>query len=158
MGRVFQTFWGMSARYWSVSHFTLQWRHNERGSVSNHQRLHCLLNCRFRHRSKKTSKLRVTGLCVGNSPVTGGFPAPKASNAEMFPFDDVIMHRISNRLQYVAGGRQLPTAAITISQHGERRSRYKIIFSVHAIIKHPFLMLWLVYIGIACILLLNTVI
>ena len=39
------------------------------------------------------------------------------------------------------GGRQLPTAAITISQHGRRRSRYKSIFTVHAIIKHPFLVL-----------------
>ena len=28
------------------------------------------------------SKLRVTGLCVGNSPVTGEFPAQMASNAE----------------------------------------------------------------------------
>ena len=35
-----------------------------------------------RRRSKKTSKLRVTGLCVGNSPVTGGFPAQMTSNAE----------------------------------------------------------------------------
>ena len=33
---------------------------------------------------KKTSKLRVTGLCVGNSPVTGEFPAQMASNAEIF--------------------------------------------------------------------------
>ena len=29
-----------------------------------------------------TSKLRVTGLCVGNSPRTGEFPAQMASNAE----------------------------------------------------------------------------
>ena len=36
----------------------------------------------FIHRSKKTSKLRVTGLCEGNSPVTGEFPAQRASNAE----------------------------------------------------------------------------
>ena len=35
-----------------------------------------------RRRSKKTSKLRVTGLCEGNSPVTGEFPAQRASNAE----------------------------------------------------------------------------
>ena len=35
-----------------------------------------------RPRSKKTSKLRVTGLCEGNSPVTGEFPAQRASNAE----------------------------------------------------------------------------
>ena len=30
----------------------------------------------------KTSKLRVTGLCEGNSPVTGEFPAQKDSNAK----------------------------------------------------------------------------
>ena len=35
-----------------------------------------------RHRSKKTSKLRVTGLCEENSPLTGEFPAQRASNAE----------------------------------------------------------------------------
>ena len=33
-------------------------------------------------KSKKTSKLRVTGLCEGNSPVTGEFPAQRASYAE----------------------------------------------------------------------------
>ena len=32
--------------------------------------------------SKKTSKLHVTGLCEGNSPVTGEFPTQRASNAE----------------------------------------------------------------------------
>ena len=31
---------------------------------------------------RKTSKLLVTGLCAGNSPVTGEFPAQRASNAE----------------------------------------------------------------------------
>ena len=36
----------------------------------------------FRRRSKKISKLRVTGLCEGNSPVIGEFPSQKASNAE----------------------------------------------------------------------------
>ena len=30
----------------------------------------------------KHSKLRVTGLCAGNSPVTGEFPAHMASNAK----------------------------------------------------------------------------
>ena len=54
----------------------------ERDSVSNHGRLYCLLNRLFRRRSKKTSKLRVTGLCGGNSPVAGEFPAQRASNAE----------------------------------------------------------------------------
>ena len=62
----------------------LQWRHNERDCVSNHQPHDCfsLLNRLFRHSSKKTSKLRVTGLCAGNSPGTGEFPAQMASNAE----------------------------------------------------------------------------
>ena len=36
----------------------------------------------FRPRSKKISKLRITGLCEGNSPMTGEFPAQRASNAE----------------------------------------------------------------------------
>ena len=42
----------------------------------------CLLNRLFRRKSKRTSKLRVTGLCVGNSPETGEFPAQMASSAE----------------------------------------------------------------------------
>ena len=72
---------------------TLHWRNNERDGVLNHQRHDCLLNCLFRRRSKKRSKLRVTCLCAGNSPVAGEFPVQKASNAEkMFPFDDVIMN------------------------------------------------------------------
>ena len=69
-------------RYRFTSVQPLQWRHNERDGISNHQPHDCLLNRLFRRRSKKTSKLRVTGLCVGNSPVTGEFPAQRASNAE----------------------------------------------------------------------------
>ena len=61
---------------------SLRWRHNERDGVSHHQPHHWLLSCLFRRRSKKTSKLRVTGLCEGNSPVTGEFPAQRASNAD----------------------------------------------------------------------------
>ena len=53
--------------------------------VSYHQPHDCLLNCLFRRKSKKTSKLRVTGLCEGNSPLTGEFPAQMASNAENVP-------------------------------------------------------------------------
>ena len=62
--------------------YALRWRHNGHDSVSNHQPHRCLLNRLFRRRSKKTSKLRVTGICVGNSPGTGEFPAQMASNAE----------------------------------------------------------------------------
>ena len=61
---------------------SLLWRHNGQDSVSNHQPHHCLLSRLFGHRSKKTSKLRVTGLCAWNSPGTGEFPAQMASNAE----------------------------------------------------------------------------
>ena len=61
---------------------TLRWRHNGRDSVSNQQPHDCLLNRLFRRISKKTSMLRVTGLCVGNSPGTGEFLAQMASNAE----------------------------------------------------------------------------
>ena len=61
---------------------TSLWRRNQRYGVSNHQPHDCLLKRLFRHISKKTSKLRVTGLCEGNSPVTGEFPAQRASNAE----------------------------------------------------------------------------
>ena len=60
----------------------LQWRQNERNCVSNRRRLDCLFNRLFRCRSKKTSKLHVTGICEGNSPVTDEFPAQRASYAE----------------------------------------------------------------------------
>ena len=36
----------------------------------------------FRHRSKKTSKPRATGLCDGNSRITGEIPAHRTSNVE----------------------------------------------------------------------------
>ena len=65
-----------------TSRQSLQWHHSECNGVSNHQPHDCLLNRLFRRRSKKTSKLRATGLCAGNSPVTGEFPAQMASNAE----------------------------------------------------------------------------
>ena len=61
---------------------TLRWRHNGRDNDPNHQPHGCLLKRLFRRKSRKTSKLRVTGLCVGNSPGTGEFPAQMASNAE----------------------------------------------------------------------------
>ena len=71
--------------YWLNQSFTilpLQWCHNGCDDVLNHQAHHCLLNRLFRRRSKKTSRLRVTGLCAGSSPVTGELPAHMASNAE----------------------------------------------------------------------------
>ena len=60
----------------------LQWRHNGLDGVSNHQPHPCLLSRLFGRRSKKTSKLHVTGFCAWNSRDTGKFPAQMASNAE----------------------------------------------------------------------------
>ena len=74
---LFLTHWG-----YVILALTLQWRHYKHDGVSNHQPLDCLLNLLFRRRSNKTSKLRVTGLYEGNSPVTGEFPAQRANNAE----------------------------------------------------------------------------
>ena len=71
--------------------FPLQWRNNDHDSVSNHQPHGCLLNHLFRRRSKKTSKLRVTGLYVGNSPGPVNSPHKGPVTRKMFPFDDVIM-------------------------------------------------------------------
>ena len=62
----------------SLTH-SLQWHHNERGGVSNHRRLDfCSTVCwgteERKYQSsallKKISKLRVTGLCEGNLPLT----------------------------------------------------------------------------------------
>ena len=68
---------------WDLIHQTcpLQWRHNDHDGISNHQPHGCLLNHLFRPRSKKTSKLRVAGLCVEFTG-TGEFPAQRVSYAE----------------------------------------------------------------------------
>ena len=83
-----QPWYWLCRRHWSLS-FTrddfasLQWHHNERDDISNHQHLDCLLNRLFKRWSKKTSKLRVNGLCEGNSLVTSEFPTQRASNMEI---------------------------------------------------------------------------
>ena len=64
--------------YHPLHSFPLQWRHDERLMM-------VYSTVYSSRRSQKTSKLRVTGLCVENSPVTGEFPAQRASNAENVP-------------------------------------------------------------------------
>ena len=61
---------------------SLGWHHNDRDGVSYRQPHDCLLNRLLGRRSKKTSKLHVTGLCGGNARVTGEFSAQRTSNAE----------------------------------------------------------------------------
>ena len=76
----------------------LQWRHNEREGISNHPRDDCLLSRWFRCRSKKISKIRVTGLCAGKSPVNS--PYKGSVTRKMSPFDDVIMHHRKSETAY----------------------------------------------------------
>ena len=66
----------------------LQWYHNGRDGVSNHQPDDCLLN----RGSNKISKLRATGLCrrIHRWPVNSSHKGPVAR--KMFPFDDVIIY------------------------------------------------------------------
>ena len=81
-------------RYYAVNNSAsgaLQWRHNGHDSVSNHRPHDCLLSRLFRRRSKKTSKLGVTGFCAGNSPVPVNSPHKWPVTRKMFPFDDVFM-------------------------------------------------------------------
>ena len=58
---------------------SLQWRHNEHDGVSSHRPHDCFLKDLFRRRSDAASKLGVTGLSAGNSPLTGEFPAKRAT-------------------------------------------------------------------------------
>ena len=97
--------WGYSYTHWKQSkakqnktHKTLlvtktelQWRHNERDGVSNQRRLECLLKRLFRCRSRKTSKLSVTGLCGGMHRWPVDSPPKGPVMQKKFPFDDVIM-------------------------------------------------------------------
>ena len=98
---------------------TLQLRHNGRYGVSNHQLRHCLLNRLFRRRSKKISKLRVTVLCVGNSPGPVNSPHKGPVTRKMFSFDDVIMDL-----------KRQPTCRIS-SRHFCCTSGWTIIYNIH---------------------------
>ena len=61
----------------------------------------------IRRRSKNTSKLRVTGLCLGNSPATGEFPTQMTSNAEY-----VFIWRRHHGLLTVGSGRDIACFAL----------------------------------------------
>ena len=71
---------------------SLQWRHNGRDGVSNHQPHDCLLNSLYRRRSKKRTKLSASLAFVRG---IHRWPANSAHKwpvtRKMFPFDDVIM-------------------------------------------------------------------
>ena len=77
----------------------ITWRHSDQDGVSNHEPRGCLLNRLFRRRSNKMSKLRVTGLCVRNSPGPVNSPHKGPVTRKMFSFDDVIMSCWQNQLE-----------------------------------------------------------
>ena len=81
---------GVSAIW--VGNLSLPWRHNERDGLSNHQRNDCLLKRISRRRSKKTWKLRVTGLCAGNSPETKGQYRGKCFHLMTSSSDNSVSH------------------------------------------------------------------
>ena len=81
--------------------FSLYWRHNDHDGVSNHQPHGCVLDRLFRRRSKKTSNLCVTGLCMGNSPGPVNSHHKGPVTRKLFPFDDVIMLTGSGPFRYV---------------------------------------------------------
>ena len=65
---------------------SLQWNLIEHGGVSIICSSVCSGAAQRKHQS--SSSLAFVG---GYPPVTGGFPSQRASNVEMFPFDDVII-------------------------------------------------------------------
>ena len=103
---------------------------------------------------RKISKLRVPGLCVGNSPGpvreftgTGEFPAHRASNAEMFPFDDVIMVLITMAMMtWTTSNHRIDMCwSVSYSFILLQRSSYvtEYFFQITPLIKHNWLWLWL---------------
>ena len=108
--------------------YSLRWRHNGRGSVSNHQPHDCLLNRLFRRRSKKTSKLRVPVNSPHKWPVT----------RKMFPFDDAIMYysdlTLSQSYQQMTV-QLLSTILLDVRRHSCRHiapvARFRCIFCIH---------------------------
>ena len=86
--------WSLPALSRNIQQKSLHWRHIDQDGVSYHQPHGCLLNRLFRRRSKKTSKLRATGLCAGKSPGPVNSPHKGPVTRKMILFDDVIMSGI----------------------------------------------------------------
>ena len=79
---------------------SLHWGHNGRDGVSNHQPHDCVLSRLFNSQIKENIKAPRHWLLCGEFTVTDEFPAQRASNAEKFPFDDVIMFALFIILVY----------------------------------------------------------
>ena len=71
---------------------SLQWGHNRRDGVSNHQYLDCLLNRLFRHRWKKTPKSTSLAFVRGIHRWPVNSPHKGPVTRKMFSFNDVIIY------------------------------------------------------------------
>ena len=69
----------------------LQWRHNKRHGVSNHQRCNCLFNRLFRRGSKKTSWPASLAIVRKIQRWPMNSPQKWPIRQKVFPFDDAIM-------------------------------------------------------------------
>ena len=86
MSVFYKTIWEGAKASWS-----LQWRHDECETVSNHQRLYCLSNCRFRCRSKNHQSSASVAFVRGIHRWPVNSPHKRPLTRKMFPFDDVFI-------------------------------------------------------------------
>ena len=136
--------------------YPLQWRHNGRDGVSNHQSHDCLLNRLLRRRSKKTSELRVTGLCAGSSPGTGDFPAQMASYAENVSI--WWRHHDQSELLMISATLQSPTTCSTVCALGKNPgsvSNWKFVCLYFHLFCNPHFACtkWSLFIAVFCVFL-----
>ena len=73
----------------------LEWRHNGRDGASNHRRLDCLLNRSFGKENIKAPRHWLFVRGIHRLPVDSPHKGPVTW--KMFPFDDVIIHRITKQ-------------------------------------------------------------
>ena len=86
---------GTLPRFKEMTLISLQWRYNGYDGISNHQRHDCLLNHLFKRRSKKQSSASLAFVReIHRGPVNSPHKWPVMR--KMFPFDDVIMCRLTS--------------------------------------------------------------
>ena len=85
----------------------LQWRHNERDGISNHQPHDCLLSRLFRRIAKKTSNPSSLAFVRGIHRWPVNFPHKGPATRKMFPFDDVILPRFPVKISFTPEGLKL---------------------------------------------------
>ena len=76
---------------YDINHIALQWRHNGRDDVSNHQPYDWLLNRLFRRIQKKHESSASLAVVRGIHRWPVNSPLKWPITRKMFPFDDVIM-------------------------------------------------------------------